>query len=61
MYTVKLVFETISEIGTQWELSLIKDTDTSVPPPIQYVEMDLRNVTTSECRTGVPIPGLECP
>ncbi len=55
-HTVKPVFKTTWEIGTPWELR----TATSVPRCIQYVEMDLRNKTTSEIRTvflsplGVP-------
>ncbi len=54
--TVKPVFKTTWEIGTTWELR----TATSVPMPIQYREIDLRNKTTSEFRTvfhsplGVP-------
>ena len=42
-YTVKPVFKTIWEIGTTWELR----TATSVPRSIHYIEMDLRNKTTS--------------
>ncbi len=55
-FTMKPAFKTTWEIGTTWELR----TATSVPRPIQYVEMDLRNKTTSELRTvfhsplGVP-------
>ncbi len=54
--TVRPVFKTTWEIGTAWELR----TPTSGPLPIQYIEMDLRNKTTSEFRTvfhsplGVP-------
>ncbi len=44
-YTAKPVLKTTWEIGT-WELR----TATSVPMPIQYIEMDLRNKTTSEFR-----------
>ncbi len=46
--TVKPVLESTGEVGTSWELK----TATSVPMPIQYIEMDLRNKTTSEFRTG---------
>ncbi len=55
-YTVKPDFKTTWEIGTTWELRVAA----SVSRPIQYVEMDLRNKTTSELRTvfhsplGVP-------
>ncbi len=54
--TVKPVFKTTWEIGTTLKLR----TATSVPMPIQYIEMDLRNETTSDFRTvfhsplGVP-------
>ncbi len=39
--TVKRVFMTTWEIGTNWELK----TPTSVPRSIHYIEMDLRNKT----------------
>ncbi len=45
--TVKPVFATTWEIGTNWELR----TATPVPRPIHYTGMDLRNRTTSELRT----------
>ncbi len=44
--TAKRVFKTTWEIGTTWEL-----TAAPVPRPIQYIELDLRNKTTSEFRT----------
>ncbi len=44
---VKSVFKATWEIVTTWELR----TTTSVPRLIQYIEMDLRNKTTSEFRT----------
>ena len=44
--TVKPVFKPTWEIGRTWELR----TATSVPRPIQYIEMDLRNKTTSKFR-----------
>ena len=53
---VKPAFKTTWEIGTTWEFR----TATSVPMPIQYTEIDLRNKATSEFRTvfhsplGVP-------
>ncbi len=47
--TVKPVFKTTWEIGTTWELR----TATSVPRSIHYIEMDLRNKTTSEFRTVI--------
>ena len=56
MYAVKPVINSTWEIGTTWELR----TADSVHRPIQYIEMDLRNKTTSEFRTvfhsplGVP-------
>ncbi len=50
--TVKSVFKTTSEIGTIWELRAA----TSVPSPIQYTEMDLKNKTTSEFRTVFTVP-----
>ncbi len=40
------MFKTTWEIWTTWELR----TATSVPRSIQYIEMDLRNKTTSEFR-----------
>ncbi len=49
---MKLVFKTTWEIGTTWELR----TATSVPMPIQYIEMDLGNKTTSEIRTAFHRP-----
>ncbi len=49
---MKPVFKTTREIGTTWELR----TATSVPLPIQYIEMDLRKKTTSEFRTVFPSP-----
>ena len=55
-HTVKAFFKTTWEIGTTWELR----PTTSVPRPIQYIVMDLRNKTISEFRTvfhsplGVP-------
>ncbi len=54
--TVKPVFKTTWEMGTTWELRTV----TSVPRTIQYMEIDIRNKTTSEFRTvfhsplGVP-------
>ncbi len=45
--TVKPAFKTTWEIGTSWELR----TATSVLRPIQCIEIDLRNKTTSEFRT----------
>ncbi len=45
--TAKPVFKTTREIGTTWELR----TATPVPRPIQDIETDLRNKTTSEFRT----------
>ncbi len=50
--TVKPAFKTTSEIGTTCELR----TTTSVPKPIQYIEIDLRNETTSEIRTVLHSP-----
>ncbi len=56
IYTVKPVFKTTWDKGTTWDLR----TATSVPMPIQYIEMELANKTTSEFRTffhsplGVP-------
>ena len=41
------MFKTAWEIGTTWELR----TATSVHRPIQYIEIDLTNKTTSEFRT----------
>ncbi len=49
---MKSVFKTTWEIGTTWELK----TATSVPRPIHYIEMDLRNKTTSEFRTVFDSP-----
>ncbi len=46
-HTVKPVFKTTWEIGTTWELRAA----TPVPRSIQYIEMDLRNKTTSEFGT----------
>ncbi len=46
-YTLGFVYIGVtSEIGTAWELR----TATSIPRPIQYTEMDLRNKTTSKFR-----------
>ncbi len=50
--TVKPVIKTTWEIGTPWELN----TATSVPRFIHYVEMDLRNKTTSEFRAVFDSP-----
>ncbi len=50
--TVKPAIKTTWEIGTPWELR----TATSVPSCIHYVEMDLRNKTTSEFRTVFDSP-----
>ncbi len=50
--TVKTVFKTTWEIGTAWELRAA----TSVPRSIQYIEMDLRNKTTSEFRAVFDSP-----
>ena len=50
--TVKPVFKTTWEIGTTWDLRRT----TSVPRPIQYIEMDLRNKTTSEFRKDFHSP-----
>ncbi len=50
--TVTPVFKTTWEIGTTWELK----TATSVPRSIHYIEMDLRNKTTSEFRTVFDSP-----
>ncbi len=47
MHTVKPFFKTTWEIGTTWELR----TATSVHRSTQYIEIDLRNKTTSEFRT----------
>ncbi len=49
---MKPVFKTTWEIGTAWKLR----TATSVPRPIQYIEMDLRNKTTPEFRTPFDSP-----
>ena len=51
-YTVKPVFKTTWEIGTAWEWR----TATSVRRPIQCIEMDLRNKTTSEFGTVFDSP-----
>ena len=50
--TVKPVFKTTWEIGTTWELR----TAISVPRYIHYIEIDLRNKTTSEFRTVFDTP-----
>ena len=50
--TVKPVFKTTWEIGTTLELR----TATSVPRPIQHIEMDLKNKTTSDFRTVLDSP-----
>ncbi len=50
--TVKPTLKTTWEIGTTWELR----TATSVLRPIQYIELDLRNKTTSEFRTVFTVP-----
>ncbi len=50
--TVKPVFKTTLEIGTAWELR----TATWVPGSIHYIEMDLRNTTTSEFRAVFDSP-----
>ncbi len=51
--TVKPAFYRPSlEIWTTWELRPA----TSVPRPIPYIEIDLRNKTTSEFRTVFPSP-----
>ena len=53
---MKPAFKTTCEIGTTWELRTV----TSVHRPVQYIEMDLRDKTTSEFWTvfhsplGVP-------
>ncbi len=55
-YTVEPVFKTTWEIGTTWELG----TTILFTGPMQYIDMDLGNKTTSEFRTvfhspfGVP-------
>ena len=58
-HTVKPVFKTTWEIGTTWQLR----TSTGVPSPIQYMEMDLRNQTTSEFRiifySPLGVPNLQ--
>ncbi len=46
VYTVTFVIKTTWEIGKTWELR----TATPVPRPIQCIELDLRNKTTSEFR-----------
>ena len=46
--TMKPVFKTTCAIGTTWGLR----TATSVPRSMHQIEMDLRNKTTSEFRTG---------
>ncbi len=51
-YTVKPVYKTTREIGTTWELR----TATPVPRPIQDIEINLRNKTTSEFRTVFDSP-----
>ena len=50
--TVKPVFKTTWEIGTTWELR----TATSVPRYLHYIEIDLRNKTTSEFKTVFDSP-----
>ncbi len=50
--TVTPVFKTTWEIGTTWQLR----TATSVPRYIHYIEIDLRNKTTSEFRTVFDSP-----
>ena len=60
--TVKPIFKTIWEIGITWELR----TATPIPRHIQYIEVDLRNKTTSKFRTvfhspmGVPNSKFHC-
>ncbi len=49
--TVKPVFKTTWEIRTTWELR----TAISIPRSIHYIEMDLRNKTTSEFRTVLTV------
>ena len=46
-YTVKPAFKTTWYMGTTWELR----TPTSVPRPVQYIEMDLWNRTPAEFST----------
>ncbi len=50
--TVKPVFKTTRGIGTTWELR----TATPVPRSTYYIEIDLRNKTTPEFRTGFDSP-----
>ncbi len=54
-------FKATWEIGTTWELRAA----TSVPRPIQYTEMDMKNKTTSELRTvfhsPVSVPNSQVP
>ncbi len=50
--TVKPVFKTTWEIGKTCELR----TSTSVPRSIHFIEIDLRNKTTSEFRTAFDSP-----
>ena len=52
IYTVKPIFKTTWAIGTAWGLR----TAVSVPRSIQYIEMALRNKTTSEFRTVFDSP-----
>ncbi len=52
VYTVKPVFKTTWETGTTWKLR----TATSFSKSIHYIEMALRNKTTSEFRTVFDSP-----
>ncbi len=60
-YTVKPAFKTTCEIGTTWELR----TATPFPRPIQYIEINLRNKTTSEfrtvCHSPLSVPNSQVP